>query len=436
VETPPFHHLGRHFRPNNRKESAVDPRTLAVSASASSPVATSLPSWPNYEADEIEAAGDVLRSGRVNYWTGEIGRQFEREYAESVGTRHAVAVANGTLALELALHAIGIGPGDEVIVPPRTFVATATSVLMQGARPVFADVEADSGNLSAATIEPHISPRTKAIICVHLAGWPCEMDDINLLAQRHGLRVVEDCAQAHGATYRGWPVGSLGDIAAFSFCQDKIITTGGEGGMVTTNDDTLWNRAWSYKDHGKDWDAVYHREHPGVFRWVHDHIGTNWRLTEMQSAIGRIQLRKLADWSAARARNAQVLHDVLSQSPDLQIPQPPAHVGHAWYKWYAFLSPGSAAANSRDAIVRELQRRGVPAGCGSCGEIYNERGLQSAGLAPQSPCEISRRLAETSLMFPVHPTLTEAHMEQMGHELLSVLSDVAGAAGTTSARAA
>ncbi len=414
----------------------MDPRTHAQSppSTAVAPSAAALPTWPSYGDDEVAAAADVLRSGRVNYWTGDIGRQFEREYAASVGTEHAVAVANGTLALELALHAIGIGPGDKVIVPPRTFVATATSVLMRGARPVFADVEPDSGNISAATIEPLITPRTKAIICVHLVGWPCEMDEINALARRYSLRVIEDCAQAHGATYRGRQVGSLGDIAAFSFCQDKIITTGGEGGMVTTNDDALWKRAWSYKDHGKDWDAVHHRQHPGVFRWVHDHIGTNWRLTEMQSAIGRIQLRKLAEWTAIRERNALALHEVLAASPNLHIPQPPAHVRHAWYKFYAYLQTSSA--QSRDAIVLELQRRGIPAGCGSCGEIYREQGLQSAGVAPSQPCETSRRLAETSLMFPVHPTLSVDHMQHMGREVLNVLSEVADAEGQASRKAA
>jgi dTDP-4-amino-4,6-dideoxygalactose transaminase len=392
-----------------------------------------LPTWPHFDEDEVAAVADVLRSGKVNYWTGDIGRQFECEYAEAVGTKYAVAVANGTLALELALYALDIGPGDEVIVPARTFVATATSVLMRGARPIFADVEADSGNISAATIEPLITPNTKAVICVHLAGWPCEMDDINLLAQRHGLRVIEDCAQAHGATYRGWPVGSLGDIAAFSFCQDKIITTGGEGGMVTMNDDALWRRAWSYKDHGKDWNAVYHRQHPGVFRWVHDHIGTNWRLTEMQSAIGRIQLAKLAEWTAARERNATTLCSVLYKCPGLHIPMPPDHVQHAWYKFYAYLTD---ERQQRDAIVTELQRRGVPAGCGSCGEIYREGGLQSAGVVPASPCETSRHLAETSLMFPVHPTLTAEHMQSMGREVAGVLSSHLVAGEENTARAA
>jgi dTDP-4-amino-4,6-dideoxygalactose transaminase len=302
---------------------------------------------------------------------------------------------------------------------------------------VFADVDPTTGNITSATIEPLITPRTKGIICVHLAGWPCEMDEINALAQRHGIRVIEDCAQAHGATYRGRPVGSLGDIAAFSFCQDKIITTGGEGGMVTTSDKSLWRRAWSFKDHGKDWETVYHKQHTGVFRWLHDHVGTNWRLTEMQSAIGRIQLTKLPQWRAARQRNATTLAGILSTHASLRIPEPPPEVEHAWYKFYAYLHPqGEFSSSLRDDIVVALQSRGIPGGCGSCGEIYREKGLQSAGVAPVMPCEASRAMSDSSLMFPVHPTLTEEHMEQMGHALLGVMNELTQAEGRPMARAA
>lgn len=412
------------------------PQSSLVARSAEA-VPVSFPQWPSYDDEEIQAVADVLKSGKVNYWTGDIGRQFECEYADAVGTEHAIAVANGTLALELALYALGIGPGDEVIVPARTFVATATSVLMRGAKPIFADVDAVSGNVTAATIEPLISAHTRAVICVHLAGWPCEMDNINALARRHGIRVIEDCAQAHGATYHGRPVGSLGDIAAFSFCQDKIITTGGEGGMVTTSDKSLWKRAWSFKDHGKDFDTVYHKPHPGVFRWLHDHVGTNWRLTEMQSAIGRLQLRKLPEWTAARRRNAETIRNVLSCSASLCIPKPPADMQHAWYKFYAYLTPPlSSSVQSRDEIVMTLQQRGIPAGCGSCGEIYLEKGLQSVGVAPSAPCTVSQGLSETSLMFPVHPTMSAAHMKYMAHQALGIVGQFSEMIDRPTAKAA
>src|ERR1039457_148016 len=251
------------------------------------------PPWPYFAPDEIEAAASVLRSGKVNYWTGEEGRQFEREFAEFTGCKHAIALANGTVALEAALRALGIGPGDEVITSSRTFMASASCAAAVGARPVIADVHRDSQNITAGSIRKVLSPRTKAIVDVHLAGWPCEMDPILELAAEHGLKVVEDCAQAHGATYKGRPVGSMGDVNAFSFCQDKIMSTGGEGGLLTTNDAEVWARAWAFKDHGKSYDAGYNRTHPPGFRWLHESFGTNWRLTEMQSALGRVLLRKL-----------------------------------------------------------------------------------------------------------------------------------------------
>ena len=207
--------------------------------------------WPRFDEEEIYAAEQVLRSGKVNYWTGEEGKIFEKEFAEYVGVKHGIAVANGTVALELALEALGIAEGDEVIVPSRTFIASASAVVMRGAVPKIADIDPVSQNISVKSIRDQISPRTKAIIVVHLGGWPCEMDEILAIARNHNLFVIEDCAQAHGASYKGKRVGSFGDIAAFSFCQDKIMTTAGEGGMVVTNNPTLWKRAWSFKDHGE-----------------------------------------------------------------------------------------------------------------------------------------------------------------------------------------
>ena len=265
-------------------------------------------SWPHYDEDEVTAAMRVLQSGRVNYWTGQEGRQFEQEYAALVGAKYAVALMNGSVALEASLVALGMAPGDEVVVTSRTFIASASCVIMRGGRPVMADVDPVSQNITAETIAAALTPRTKGIIAVHLAGWPCDMDPIMNLAREKGLWVVEDCAQANGAIYKGRQVGSMGDVAAFSFCQDKIITTGGEGGMVTTNRHDIWDKIWSYKDHGKSFDAVYYREHPPGFRWLHESFGTNWRMTEMQAAIGRVQLRKLPQWLTLRRRNAASSH--------------------------------------------------------------------------------------------------------------------------------
>lgn len=385
-------------------------------------IGSEFPSWPCFTHDEAKAVADVLLSNRVNYWTGNEGREFEREFAEAVGCTHAVAVANGTVALELALKVLGVGNGDEVIVTPRTFMASASAIVNAGAKPVFADVDRESQNITADSIRPVLTERTRAIICVHLAGWPCDMDPIMDLAAERGLWVIEDCAQAHGARYKGRSVGSLGHVAAWSFCQDKIMTTGGEGGMLTTNDPEIWRKAWSYKDHGKSWDAVYNRDHGPGFRWVHESFGTNWRMTEMQAAIGRIQLRWLDGWIARRGENAKILDAYLSQIPALRVPMPPANIRHAYYKYYAFVRPELLAQGwSRDRIMGAIQAEGVPCLAGSCSEVYLEKAFQDAKLAPAERLPVARELGDTSLMFLVHPTLEPSHMHRVGEVVQRVM---------------
>jgi dTDP-4-amino-4,6-dideoxygalactose transaminase len=367
--------------------------------------------WPHFAPDEIEAATRVLQSGKVNYWTGEEGRQFEKEFAEFAGCQHAIALANGTVALETALKALGVGPGDEVITTSRTFIASASCVVAVGARPIITDIDRDSQNLTAETIRRMITPRTKAVIVVHLAGWPCEMDEIMQLAQEHGLKVVEDCAQAQGATYKGKPVGSIGDVAAFSFCQDKIMTTGGEGGMLTTNDSDLWQRAWSYKDHGKSYDAVYKREHPFGFRWLHESFGTNGRMTEVQSAIGRVALRKVHGWVDTRRKYAAIFDESLGGLIGLRIPVPPAHLYHAYYKYYVFIRPEHLLPGwDRDRILHAVSEQGVPAFVGSCSEIYREKAFDTEW-PKRGRLPVAKELGETSLMLLVHPTLEIANIE-------------------------
>lgn len=380
--------------------------------------------WPNYEHDEIEAVQHVLASGRVNYWNGEEGSTFEREFAAFHDMPYAVAVANGSVALELALRSLGIGAGDEVIVTPRTFVASASSIVLCGARPVFAEVDPVSQNITPETVRAVLTDRTRAIMTVHLAGWPCDMPGFLKLAGETGLKLIEDCAQAHGATIDGRPVGSFGDAAAFSFCTDKIMSTGGEGGMVLFRYQAEWRRGWSYKDHGKDWDAVYNREHPPGFRWLHESIGTNWRLTEMQSAIGRIQLRKLPGWVAQRRANARVLNDVFAGQSALRLALPPERVGHAYYKYYVFVRPEHLKAGwDRDRVVAAIQERAVPCMQGSCSEVYLEKAFEGTGLRPAEQLPVARELGATSLMFPVHPTLTEDDMIRVADVALNVLGE-------------
>jgi dTDP-4-amino-4,6-dideoxygalactose transaminase len=383
--------------------------------------AVALPTWPQFGDDEIAAVERVLRSGRVNYWTGDEGRQFEHEFAAATGCPYAVAVANGTVALELALRILGIGSGDEVITTSRTFIASASCAIAVGAIPVFADVDRDNQNVTAKTIEAVITPRTRAIIAVHLAGWPCDMDPILDIARDYGLHVIEDCAQAHGALYKGRPVGSLGSVGAFSFCQDKNLTTAGEGGMVVMQDEALFKAAWAYKDHGKSFDAVHHRGHPPGFRWLHESFGTNWRMTELQSAIGRLQLRKLPAWVALRRRNAGILRETFARFSSVRSPAPGPQTLHSYYKCYAFIRPEHLRDGwSRDRIIQAITECGVPCSSGSCSEVYLERAFPQA-LRPSHRLPVAVELGETSLMFQVHPTLTEEHMHCVARIIEQVL---------------
>ena len=377
---------------------------------------TPFPGWPFFARDEIAAVKRVLQSGKVNYWTGNEGRLFEKEFAASIGVKYAVAVMNGTVALEAALMALGIGKGDDVIVTPRSFIASASCAVMRGAKPVFADVDRESQNITAATIEKVITRRTRAIIAVHLAGWPCAMDEIMTLAKKHKLAVIEDCAQAVGAFYKGRPVGSFGDAAAFSFCQDKILTTGGEGGMVVTNKKEIWSKVWSYKDHGKSYDAVYKSDiKPGPsFRWLHESFGTNWRMMEVQSAIGRIQLQKLEGWIRKRRRNAEILTNAFLNIPALRVTVPPDNVVHSYYKYYVFLRPEMLKKGwDRERIITAINNLGIPCFTGSCSEMYREKAFAKDNLRPGKPLPVAKELGDTAIMFPVHPTLSVDDMRGM-----------------------
>ena len=370
-------------------------------------VSTPFAPWPYFAPDDIAAATAVLRSGKVNYWTGEEGRLFEKEFAEFAGCKYAVAMANGTVALVGALRALGVGPGDEVITTSRTFIASASCAVELGARPVIADVDRNTQNITADTVKEVLSPRTKAIVAVHLAGWPCDMDALLQLAREHGLKIVEDCAQAHGASYKGRPVGSMGDAAAFSFCQDKIMTTAGEGGMVTTQSEEVWKSVWAYKDHGKSYDAVYRQQHPAGYRWLHESFGTNWRMTEVQAAIGRVVLRKLPGWLTTRRKYAAMLTNCFSSLPGLRVTLPPEDVEHSYYKYYVFVEPSKLKPGwDRDRIANAVSAEGIPCFSGSCSEIYLEKAFP-ADWRPPARLPIARELGETSLMFLVHPTLTD-----------------------------
>jgi dTDP-4-amino-4,6-dideoxygalactose transaminase len=386
-----------------------------------------LSSWPAFSSEEADAIAAVLESNRVNYWTGEQTRVFERDFATWAGTSFGVALANGTLALDLALSALDVGPGDEVIVTPRSFIASVSSVVNAGAVPIFADVDRDSGNISPATIAPMMTARTRAILPVHLAGWPCDMDGIMALAQSAGVRVIEDCAQAHGARIGERSVGSFGDVGAWSFCQDKIMTTGGEGGMVTAGDRDLWSRMWSLKDHGKSWEAVYERTHPPGFRWVHDSFGTNWRMMEIQAAIGLIQLRRMPEWTARRTAVAMKLAETLAGFPDaVRVPQPDAGMTHAYYRLYAYIRPEGLQKDwNRDRIIAAITARGAPVYHGTCPEIYLEKAFDGTPWRPSKRRPVARELGDSSMMFLTHPTYRDDEVAAICATISAVFAEAA-----------
>ena len=379
--------------------------------------------WPSYTDEEVQAASSVLLSNKVNYWTGTQGSEFEAEFADCFAARRSIALANGTIALDLALQALGIGAGDEVIVTPRSFLASVSSVIETGAKPIFADVDPDSQNITAANIEAVLSTRTRAVLPVQLAGWPCDMDEINDIAGEQNFAVIEDCAQAHGARYRGQSVGSFGHVGAWSFCQDKIMTTGGEGGMVTTNDEELWSKMWSLKDHGKSYDAVYNREHPPGFRWLHESFGTNGRMTEMQAAIGRIQLKRMPEWHQRRLEIANTIWAAASELSGLRVPVVPDHIEHAAYKCYVFVRPNALKSGwDRDRIMNEITDRGVPCYSGSCPEVYLEKAFDGTGFRPDKRLPVAKELGETSLMFLCHPTLSDEEVAKTCEVIEEVLT--------------
>jgi len=384
---------------------------------------TNFTSWPLFTEEEANAVKNVLLSNKVNYWTGNECREFEKEFAVWSNSKYAVALSNGTLALDSALKALGIGAGDEVIVTARTYIASVTSIVNVGAIPVFADVDLNSQNITPETIRSKITKKTKAIVCVHLAGWPCEMDEIMYLANEFNLYVIEDCSQAHGAKYKGKSVGSIGNIGCWSFCQDKIMTTGGEGGMVTTNDKFLWSKMWSYKDHGKSYEAVYQRKHPDGFRWVNESFGTNWRMTEMQGAIGRIQLKRMEIWRTNRISNANKIWDTAKKCKGLRVPDIPNHIDHAAYKCYVFVKSNELKNKwDRDKIIKEINALGVPCYSGSCPEVYLEKAFDKTEFRPKKRLANAKELGETSLMFLVHPTLSKDEINQTCNIITSTIN--------------
>lgn len=408
-----------------RNQDIAKVGSVLLSAESAAKKATESPPefspWPCYSEEEAMAVKNLLLSNKVNYWTGSEIKTFEREYAKYIGSTHAIGVTNGTLALDLILNNLPEDNRKEIIVTPRTYIASASSIAMAGYKPVFVDVDRDSQNLCIEAVSRAIGPNTIGIMAVHLAGWPCDMASLQTLCRDNSLYLIEDCAQAHGAMFDDKAVGSIGDAAAWSFCQEKIMTTGGEGGMVTTNNNTLFEKMWSYKEHGKCRRSMLESGHPPGFRWLHESFGSNFRMLEFQAAIGRIQLRKLPKWVQTRRQNADTIWRAARNIPGIRVPEIPFNIQHACYKCYVFVEPDQLKAGwNRDRVLAEIAARGVPVYSGACPEVYREQAFTNTSSALSERLPVARELGETSLMFVVHPTLTEDELSLT----CNVLSDV------------
>ncbi|WP_232307425.1 DegT/DnrJ/EryC1/StrS family aminotransferase [Sphingobium chungbukense] len=381
--------------------------------------------WPQHEADEVAAVVRILETGRVNSMIhGEQTRMFEAEFAAFCGVPHAIAVSNGTVALELALRALEIGPGDEVILPSRSFFASAACIVAVGATPVFADIDPVSNAIDPQSARRMLTARSRAILCVHLAGWPCDMKALRALADERGLWLIEDCAQAHGATLHGRPVGGFGDAAAFSFCTDKIMSTGGEGGMVLLRDEARWKRAWAYKDHGKNPDKYFSPPTARGFRYLHDSFGSNWRMTEMQAAIGRAQLVKLPTWLARRRRNAEVLMALLNNDPAVEVPPIPDHIGHAFYRLYVTVAADRLDEAGTAPIIDRMARMGMPVGSGSCADMTREAAFAAVDVRRDGTLPVAQDMGRRSIAFPVDHLLDENDMHRLANCLEIAMAEL------------
>ena len=374
--------------------------------------------WPFITDKMCSEVNKILKSGKLNQWNNNKVNEFEKKFSEYINSNYAVAVFNGTVALELCIKTLDLKLNDEVIVTPRTFIASGSCCAWLGLKPVFVDVDINSQNITLDSIKSAITEKTKAVILVHLAGWPCELEEIVNFCRNKGIYIIEDCAQAHGAKYNNKSVGTWGDINAWSFCQDKIITTGGEGGMVTTNNADLYKRAWSLKDHGKDYDTVFNKEHPPGFRWLHKNIGTNWRMMPIQAVIGIEALNLLDDWVNHRRMIANIYNENLKDISGVRLTLPPENIYHSYYKYYFFIE--SANFNiSRDEIIDKINDKNIFCQVGSCSEIYKEIALQD--FKPSKKLINAKKLFETAILLKCDPTITKDIAMRNINDIKSIL---------------
>ena len=363
--------------------------------------------WPHFTRNEIDNVVRILKSGKVNYLNGKEGLKFEKNFSKFTGSKYSIAISNGTNALELVLKAINLKPKDHVIVTSKSFIASASCVVSVGAVPVFADIDINSQNISIDFIKKIINKKTKAIICVHLGGWPCDMKNLVKICKKNKIKLIEDCSQAHGAKIKNKSVGTFGDFGTWSFCNDKIISTGGEGGMITTNSYKNYQNIWSLKDHGKNKKKYFNISSNYSFRYLHDNFGSNFRLTEMQSAIGNTQLLLLKERLKIRKKNANQYMKNLKNCRSIIIPNIPKEITHSFYRLYLRLDFKFIKKNwNKDQIINRLNKIGFDCSEGSCSEIYNELCFRNSKYKVKNRLQNSSELSKTSFALKVDHTIS------------------------------
>ena len=388
------------------------------------------PMWPSFSEKTIKMVAEPLKTGRVNYWTGEIGVKFEKAWAEYNGAKYCITTTNGTSALHTAVAALGIGPGDEVICPSYSFIASSFCILQAGALPVFADTD-ETHTIDPNDIEDKINERTKAILVVHLYGVVCNMGPIMEIARKHNLYVIEDCAQAHGGEYKGKKVGTIGDVGCFSFCQSKHFTTGGEGGAVITNNEDLYWECMSFRDHGYDVkERLRLLELEKKLMYIHRRVGFNYRMTEMQSLIGLCELERFETWNLPnRRRNGRFLIDALKDHPLVLYPPLDTEERKNAFWWAPFVIDTDRLKVPMKQFIAAIEAEGVPVYGVLWPEMYREKaytervGFGRLNYPFNDPnarfidytkveCKKAKWLSDRTISFFTHPVYEIKHMEK------------------------
>ena len=377
-------------------------------------------SWPRHSTKEIQLVNKIIKSGRVNQWTGEYVNKFEKKFCKYFNLNYSLAVANGTVGLEAAINSFNLNKGSEIVVTPRSFIASASSVLKMGFKPVFSDVDLNSQNIELDNIKKVITKKTKAIICVHLAGYPTDMKPIMEYARKKNIYIIEDCSQAHGAKINNKYVGTFADISVWSFCQDKIISTLGEGGMIATNNSKLYKRLLSYRDHGKNFNQLSKIRNLNQFNYINDFIGTNIRMTEIQAAVGYLQLNNLAKWVNARNNIIkQIEKKLFNIKKGIVLIEYPKNIKHAFYRYYFFIK-NNQFKNGWNylKLINALRKKDKSFFIGGCPEIYNEKIFSK--YRPSKKLTNTFLLSKTSICIRIDHNITKKRIDYLSQSIEDV----------------